>query len=71
MIRNTPPRTGHNCSYVSLQNGLFSSGTACKFIQILLVFYWLSFLPVSDSYYSVYLVCGIFGLYPKSRFIVT
>ena len=33
-----------------------------KFAQILLIFYWLNFLRVSDSFFSVYLICGIFGI---------
>lgn len=34
----------------------------CKSVKILLIFYWLNFLRVSDSFFSVYLISGIFGI---------
>ena len=36
--------------------------TSFKLAQILFVFYWLNFLRISDSFFSVYLISGIFGI---------
>lgn len=34
-----------------------------KVIQVLLIYHWLDFLERSDSYFYVYLVCGIFAMF--------
>ena len=58
--------TGHNDSYKNAENWINCKalyGTPCKVIQIISIFYWLNFLLISDSYYSVYLICGLLGLF--------
>ena len=63
------------CYFVSVSRNAAEQNMKCKLrlasmaLQFVLIYYWLNFWLASDSYYSVYLICGIFGIFSvyKSR----
>lgn len=66
MFINPNFRASHNTLYVNAENGSkFHAfyGIPSKVLQVISIFYWLNFLLISDSYYSVYLICGILGIF--------
>jgi len=61
------PQICHAKAGICRRNADGIYGIPCKVIQILLIAYWLYFLQISDSYYIVYLVCGLFAAFSVVR----